>query len=54
MIVIPPVLEREIWEIERNLLKKELKRFIEFATLANNGEEAIKILMTLQQEFGIT
>lgn len=54
MIVIPPVLEREIWEIERNLLKKELKRFIEFATLANNNEEAIKILMTLQQEFGIT
>lgn len=54
MIVIPPVLEREIWEIERNLLKKELKRFIEFATLANNKEEATKILMTLQQEFGIT
>ncbi|NCO74250.1 MAG: DNA phosphorothioation system restriction enzyme [Cyanobacteria bacterium] len=49
MIVIPPVLEREVWEIERNLIKKELKRFIEFASLANNAEEAKKTLNTLQQ-----
>lgn len=53
MIVIPPILEREIWEIERNLLKKELKRFMEFARLANNAEEAIKILQMLEQEFNI-
>ncbi|MBL1209266.1 DNA phosphorothioation system restriction enzyme [Geminocystis sp. GBBB08] len=53
MIVIPPILEREIWEIERNLLKKELRRFIEFASLANNAEEATKILTILQQEFNV-
>ena len=53
MIVIPPVLEREIWEIERNLLKKELKRFMEFASLAKNAEEATTILAILQQKFGI-
>ncbi|MGI0483013.1 DNA phosphorothioation system restriction enzyme [Geminocystis sp. CENA526] len=51
MIVIPPILEREVWEIERNLLKKELKRFMEFASLANNAESAIEILNTLQQNF---
>lgn len=53
MIVIPPVLEREIWEIERSLLKKELKRFMEFASLANNAEEATQILAILQTEFSI-
>lgn len=53
MIVIPPVLERDIWEIERSLLKKELKRFMEFASLANNAEEAIEILAILQTEFSI-
>ncbi|BAQ66630.1 DNA phosphorothioation system restriction enzyme [Geminocystis sp. NIES-3709] len=53
MIVIPPMLEREVWEIERNLLKKELKRFIEFASLANNAENAIEIFTTLQENFGL-
>lgn len=54
MIVIPPILEREIWEIERNLLKKELKRFMEFASLANNAQSAMEILTTLQHNFALT
>jgi superfamily II DNA or RNA helicase len=54
MIVIPPILEREIWEIERNLLKKELKRFMEFASLANNAQSAMKILTALQDNFALT
>lgn len=50
MIVIPPILEREIWNIERGLLKKELTRFVEFAKLANNASEALQILNTLYQQ----
>jgi len=53
MIIIPPELERETWEIERNLLKKELNRFIEFANLAKNASEARKILLILQQQFNL-
>ncbi len=53
MIVIPPELERETWEIERNLLKKELNRFVEFANLAKNAQEARQILLTLQQKFNL-
>lgn len=53
MLVIPPALERETWEIERNLLKKELNRFIEFANLAKNAQEARKILLKLQQQFNL-
>lgn len=44
MIVIPPVLERDIWEVEKGLMKKELTRLIEFAKLAQNAEEAHQIL----------
>ena len=51
MIVMPPELERETWEIERNLLKKELKRFIEFANLADNALQAKNKLLTLQQKY---
>jgi len=54
MIVIPPDLEREVWEIERNLLQKELKRFIEFANLANNAPEARQKLLTLQHKFQLS
>jgi DNA phosphorothioation system restriction enzyme len=53
MIVIPPDLERETWEIERNLLKKELNRFIEFANLAKNALQAREILLKLQQKFNL-
>ena len=48
MIVIPPKLERETWEIEKKLLDKELTRFIEFAELAQNAAEARKKLLSLE------
>jgi DNA phosphorothioation system restriction enzyme len=53
MIVMPPALEREIWEVERNLLRKELKRFLEFAELADNATEAKNQLLGLQTKYGI-
>ena len=51
MIVIPPNLEREIWEVERNLLRKELLRFLTFAELADNAAEATKQLLELQKQY---
>lgn len=48
MIVIPPKLERETWEVEKKLLDKELIRFLEFAELADNAAEARKKLLSLE------
>ena len=48
MIVIPPKLDRDVWEIEKKLLQKELARFIEFAELATNAAEARTKLLTLE------
>jgi superfamily II DNA or RNA helicase len=52
-IVIPPDLDRETWEVERNLLKKELRRFVEFANLAENAEEATVKLLGIQEKYGL-
>ena len=51
MIVLPPQLDRETWAIERNLLRKELRRFVEFADLADNSGDARKKLWTLQKQY---
>ncbi len=53
MIVLPPDLERETLEVERNLLRKELKRFLEFADLADNAGEARMKLLHLQKRYGL-
>ncbi len=53
MIVMPPELERETWEVERNLLRKELRRFVEFADLADNAGAARKKLLYLQEKYGL-
>ena len=53
MIVLPPDLGRETLDVERNLLKKELKRFLEFADLADNAEEARSKLLELQKRYGL-
>jgi DNA phosphorothioation system restriction enzyme len=53
MMIMPPDLDRETWEVERNLLRKELKRFIEFAELADNAEEARDKLLVLQERYGL-
>ncbi|MDY6939572.1 MAG: DNA phosphorothioation system restriction enzyme [Cyanobacteriota bacterium] len=52
-IVMPPELDRDTWEVERNLLKKELKRFVEFADLAENSGEARVGLLKMQQQYGL-
>jgi superfamily II DNA or RNA helicase len=51
MIVIPPDLGQDSWSIERNLLRKELQRFAEFADLAVNSGQARKILLPLQEKY---
>ncbi len=53
MIVLPPDLGRETLEVERNLLKKELRRLLEFADLADNAGEARVKLLTLQKRYGL-
>ena len=53
MIVLPPDLGRETLEVERNLLRKELKRFLEFADLADNAGEARVKLLQVQRRYGL-
>jgi DNA phosphorothioation system restriction enzyme len=53
MIVLPPDLERETLDLERNFLRKELTRFVEFADLADNAGEARVRLLDLQRRYGL-
>jgi len=53
MIVLPPELDRETLEVERNLLRKELRRFAEFADLADNAGEARMQFLNLQQRYDL-
>jgi len=53
MIVLPPDLGRESLEVERNLLRKELRRFLEFADLADNAGEARVKLLQIQRRYGL-
>ncbi len=53
MIVVPPEVDRDTFEIERQLLRKELIRFVEFADLADNAGEARLKLLPLQQQYGL-
>lgn len=53
MIVLPPDMGRSTLAIERNLLKKELKRFLEFADLADNAGEARVKLLSIQKKYGL-
>ena len=53
LVVLPPELDRDTLEIERNLLKKELLRLIEFADLADNAAAARTQLLTLQKRYGL-
>jgi DNA phosphorothioation system restriction enzyme len=52
-IILPPDLGRDTLEVERNLLKKELRRFLEFADLADNAGEARVKLLQLQKRYGL-
>ncbi|GGA58971.1 DNA phosphorothioation system restriction enzyme [Okeania sp. KiyG1] len=53
MIVLPPDMGRSTLEVERNLLRKELKRFLEFADLADNAGEARVKLLSIQKRYGL-
>ena len=53
MVVLPPELDRDTLAIERNLLKRELLRLIEFADLADNAAAARSQLLTLQKRYGL-
>jgi superfamily II DNA or RNA helicase len=53
MVVLPPEMDRETLAIERNLLKRELLRLIEFAELADNAATARTQLLTLQKRYGL-
>lgn len=53
MIVLPPEMERETIEMERSLLRSELRRFAEFADLADNAGEARLKLLGLQTRYGL-
>ncbi|ACB50246.1 hypothetical protein cce_0895 [Crocosphaera subtropica ATCC 51142] len=51
MIVMPPDLDRETWEVERNLLRKELKRFVEFGKIAKNAKEVNQKFLSIQEQY---
>ncbi len=53
LIVIPPNLDRETWEVEKNLLRKELRRFLTFAELADNASDATQKLLRLQDQYAL-
>lgn len=53
MIVVPPALDRATFEMERQLLRTELIRFVEFADLADNAGEARLKLLALQQQYDL-
>ncbi|QIZ70307.1 DNA phosphorothioation system restriction enzyme [Oxynema aestuarii AP17] len=52
-IVMPPELDRDAMQVERNFLRKELRRFVEFADLAENAGEARLKLLNLQKKYGL-
>ena len=52
-IVLPSHLDRDTWEVEKNLLRKELARLITFAELADNAEAAISKLLQLQEQYDL-
>jgi len=53
MIVLPPELGGANLEVERNFLRKELARFVEFADLADNAGEARVRLLDLQRRYDL-
>ncbi|MDJ0729553.1 MAG: DNA phosphorothioation system restriction enzyme [Crocosphaera sp.] len=53
MIVMPPDLDRETWEVERNLLRKELKRFMEFGKIAKNAKEVKQKFLLIQKKYNL-
>jgi DNA phosphorothioation system restriction enzyme len=53
MIVLPPELDRETWLIERQLLQKELKRFLEFSQIADNSDQAYQLIYEVLEKYDL-
>ncbi len=53
MIVIPPDLDKDSLVVERSLLRKELKRFVEFASLSDNEVYARTTLLPIQRKYDL-
>jgi superfamily II DNA or RNA helicase len=56
LITIPPPfsdLDESMLNAERSILKRELKRFIEFADSANNTQAAYDVVWDLADQFGV-
>lgn len=51
MMVVPPEFDPETFDIDRQLLRRELTRFVEFADLADNAGEARLQLLDLQKQY---
>ncbi|MGB7413176.1 MAG: DNA phosphorothioation system restriction enzyme [Thermosynechococcaceae cyanobacterium] len=51
MVVVPPERDPVTFEIDRQLLRRELIRFVEFADLADNAGEARLQLLELQKRY---
>jgi DNA phosphorothioation system restriction enzyme len=58
-IVIPPSIKNadnllpKVFNIERNLVKKEMTRFAEFAETAENGPQARKVILELRASYNL-
>jgi DNA phosphorothioation system restriction enzyme len=50
-IVEPPPLDAASFEVERNLMRRELRRYVEFADLAENAGAARALLVDLQRRY---
>lgn len=56
IIVAPPFsddVDEEIWELERKIIKKELKRYKEFAYLALNKMECLNKIENLERKYRV-
>ena len=56
IIVIPPFsenIDKESWELERKIIKKELKRYKEFAYLALNRMDCLNYIESLEEKYKI-
>jgi superfamily II DNA or RNA helicase len=54
-LVIPPAdaFADDLFAVERQLLRKELLRVVEFAQLADNGPQAMETLLPLRMKFSL-
>ncbi len=56
LVTVPPPPEHyseETTKSERSILKRELRRFVEFASSAQNTQEAYQVIWGLAEDFGI-